>query len=194
MATPLSIKNLALARLGEEPLDELDDYSMRAVAINALYSDIRDMVLADHPWNFATLRAQLTPLEAPPLFGYDYAYAKPAGCLRFWGICGADGEVDANLTYKVEGTNIITNAQAEGILPVMYTRQVTDESLFDIVFVSSFALRLAAEAAYRLTKNAALKQVILKEYLFELSKAKAKDSQEGTPHVQQDESWYEARG
>ena len=184
---------MTLARLGEEPIVSTGDTSKRALALVAIYGDVRDMVLSDHPWNFATIRANINPLLSVPIFSYAYEYAIPSGCLRFWGICGTGGEVDPALTFQIEGQNIITNVQASGVLPVKYTVQITNESLFSMVFVSTFALRLAAELVYRLTKNAALKQEIMKEYLLELGKAKATDSQQGTPNVIESESWLESR-
>jgi hypothetical protein len=197
MATQLTIINLALYRLGDEPIQSVSDTSKRATVMMAIYDDIRDIVLSDYPWNFATLRTFLTVSPTvTPVFGYKYAYPLPSNCLRFWGICGwqEHGDVDPRHKYALEGGYVMTNIQTSQGLPVKYTQQVTSESQFEEVFVSVFALRMAAEGSIPLTKSAALKKEIMAEYLVELSKAKAKDSQESGPaNVQEPEGWADAR-
>ena len=204
MADQLSIENLALLRLGEEPIITVGDSSERALALAAIYDDMRDVVQSDYPWKFCTVRANLSPSGTPPIFGYRYQYPLPSDCLKFWGIVGAHssgwpmssstwGEVDPRLRYDIEGQYVVTNVQVNGFLPVKYSIQITDESQFTPLFGSTFALRLAAEVAYRLTRNAALKGEILKEYFLELNKATSADAKQGTPNKALPERWQDAR-
>lgn len=193
----LGIWNLACSRLGEDPIVTLSDTTERALAIAAIYDQIRDVVLSDYPWDFATVRGQLTPNPTPPIFGFAYSYPLPTSpvCLKFWGIAGWRGEVDKEMRYKVEGGNVLTNVQHNGLLNVLYTVQLPQgsETEFTPFFISVFALRLAAEVAFRLTRNSALMESLLKQYTLELGKAQKTDAQQGTPNVHLPDKWQRSR-
>lgn len=191
--TQLSITNLCFTRIGEAPITDPGDLSERATAVAAIYATIRDRVLSDYPWEFATVREQLSPNSTAPLFGWRYSYAKPEGCLKVWGVCGCRGEVDPALKYVMEGANILSNVQFSGKLPIKYTVQITSEALFSNAFVSALALRLGAEVSYRLTRDAKIKAEILKEYLMELSACRTVDARQGTPNVILPQAWQRSR-
>ena len=193
MAAQVDICNLALARIGSENIISIDDDSKRAKTLKAVYDLVRDIVLADHPWNFATTRKTLALLALAPEFGYSYAYEMPTDpfCLRMLGIVGvSSANVDPNIEYKIEGRQLLTNAKP---CQIKYISQVTIEGVFTPSFCSAFSLRLAAEVAYKITGNAALKSEAMKEYLMELSKAKSQDAQEDTPEAWESTSWADSR-
>jgi len=103
MADQLSIHNLALLRLGEMPIPALDYQAKRAVALASCFEAVRDIVIQDHPWNFAVARAALTELATPPEFGFAHSFILPADCLRVLGLVGTGEDVDPSLEYRLEG-------------------------------------------------------------------------------------------
>jgi hypothetical protein len=193
MAAKVDICNLALVHLGSENIISIDDDSKRAKTLKAIYDLTRDIVLADHPWNFATTRATLALLAEVPAFGYSYAYGLPTEpfCLRVLGIVGSiSANVDPTIEYKVEGRRILTNASP---CRIKYVAQETVEGNFTPSFCSAFALRLAAVSAYKITGNTSLEKKVFELYLLELSKAKAQDAQEDTPEAWESTSWADSR-
>jgi hypothetical protein len=193
MASKTDICNLALARLGAENIISIDDDTKRAKTLKAVYDLVRDIVLADHPWNFAITRATLALLTTAPEFGYCYAYQLPTDpfCLRVLGIVGdTAANVDPGIEYKIEGQRLLTNVSPCNI---KYIARVTVEGVFTPSFCSALALRLAAEVAYKLTGNASLKGEAMKEYQLELGKAKSQNAQEVTPEAWEDTSWADSR-
>lgn len=202
MSDKTYIWNLALIRLGALPiLDPDSDTSKKAMILRTVYDGSRDLALADHPWKFALRRATLAQDATAPLFGYTYAFVPPADNLRILGLChghtsssgwrGNDHDVDPRLRWKSEGGRVLTNVNPCNVL---YIIRVTDEGAFTPGFVSAFADRLAAEAAFGITGNGSLKNEIMNEYQnITLPKAKALDSQEGTPEVYETNPWIDAR-
>jgi len=60
-STSVEIANLALAKIGSRAITSLTQSgSNEATAINTVYDDILDEVLAEHPWTFAQKRIALT--------------------------------------------------------------------------------------------------------------------------------------
>jgi hypothetical protein len=59
MATQLQIVNLALTRLGVPRIASMSEQSPAALSASAVWELVRDEVLAKHPWNRTTTRADL---------------------------------------------------------------------------------------------------------------------------------------
>lgn len=190
MASKTDICNLALVRLGEPPVLSLDDTSKRANALKSYYDLALDILLQDHPWNFATRRATLARLTAAPDFGYSYAYQLPSGCLRVLGMVGDGYNIDPSLNYKLEGQQLLTD---ESAVKIKYILRVTETGMYGARFCSALASRLALELSYHLVKSPALQGQMLKLFGAELSAAKAIDAQEDTPEVYESNEWLEAR-
>lgn len=192
MASKVGICNLALIRLGSQPITAITDDTKRAIALNANYDIVLDIVLADNPWNFAISRTTLARLADAPAFGYSYQYQLPSDCLKVLGIVDetVSGNPDPTIEYKIEGGKLLTE---ESTVHLKYISRVTDPNLFSPKFLSAFAMRLAAEIAYHITGNASLKTEIMKEYVMELSGARSVDAQEDTPEVYQSDTWITAR-
>lgn len=191
MAAKLDIFNLALLRLGAPPTLDPDENAKRTIALNNCYELVRDLVLRDHPWNFATRRAPLSLLAEAPAFGYSYKYQLPDDCLRVLGLVYDGKNVDPSLDYQVEGGELLTD---ETVVQLMYTARVENAGLYDSGFVSALASRLAAEVAYHVTGSAGLAKLMMENYAArELPAAKAMDAQENPPVIYESETWHEAR-
>lgn len=98
----IALCNEALGLIGAAPIavsgtDQNHDYC------ELFFENDRDEILSAHKWNFAKKRAYAVQ-TTDPLFGYDYAYAKPTDCVRLWSIDG-----DPAAEYEVEGSLILTD-------------------------------------------------------------------------------------
>ncbi len=84
----LGIYNDALQLLGEPQITERDVDSARRVALdNAVNSDLVLGILENIAWTWATTSTKITyNTSLSPAWGYQYAFDKPSGMVRFDGI------------------------------------------------------------------------------------------------------------
>lgn len=148
------------------------------------YEPVRDAVFRDHPWNCLLTRASLAALSETPAWGFAYQYQLPVDCLRVL-------EVDAQCVWRVEGRRILSDAGAP--INILYVRQEDDPEQYDLLLVEALASRLAGELAESLTQSNTKKEVIEREYLDVLNRARRADAQEGTAQQLFRSSWLEAR-
>ncbi len=149
MATSkIDICNSALSKIGVEKIASFAQTSKASVLCNLQYDKIRRKVLREHLWNFAVKRASLAKLVAVPLFGYGAAFQLPADNLL-------PIEVDIDDDWEEEGQTILINSST---CQLKYIYDVTDVSLFDVVFEEVLAYMLAAELAYPLKQSTGLSE------------------------------------
>lgn len=182
--TDVQICNMALRRLGGEAINSLDENSEGARLCKTFYESSLKAVLRDHYWNFATARATLALLSAAPAFDFAYAYQLPTDCVfvRSLNMEGFD--------FAVEGRTLITDLADAKIL---YTKYVNDPNLYDAIFISALAYRIATEIAYPLTNSVTKIQAMNTMYINEVKKAKVMDASEGKKEVVDDNDWLRAR-
>lgn len=201
MPSKVQICNLALLRLGQAQIQDLEEKSTEANYCNALYDDVRKEVLRDHSWNFATAIATPAVLsdENPP--DWAYVYNQPSKCLRVielipaatsandvttlgWAdsiassnyFAGSVEGADDTIPMEVRGDKILTNALD---IAVKYTYDITDPTLFDSLFVTAFSYRLAADLAMPITGDLTKQQAMFQMYERLDYKAAGKDATEG---------------
>ena len=194
MASQTEICNLALLRLGAPPITNITDLTKTAIALNSNYDTVRDIVLRDHPWNFATKRVSLARIGTAPAWGFSYAYQLPSDCLRVIGIQDPNAtyndDIDPAMGFKIEGDHLLTD---EETVYLKYIYRATIAGEYDSRFVSAFASRLAAEVAYYITGSSGLKEQMMKEYSFEIAGARSIDAQENPADAVEDSRWADAR-
>jgi hypothetical protein len=147
MADETSICNLALAKLGIDPIMALSDASKPAQYCKRFYESTRDEVLSAHRWNFAMARATLNRLSTGPAFEWAYAYQLPADCLRVLQLNGYD-ETEQKGMFAIEGRQMFTD---EDTAQVRYISRVTDASAWPALFIDALATKLASNIAAPLT-------------------------------------------
>lgn len=170
--TEVSICNSALGKLGSERISSLSEDSKIARACNERFSHVRDIVLYEHPWNFALVRVALSRRVDTPAFGFTYHFDLPSDCLRI---------IDTDLgkvPYTIEGRRLLTDASEVNAL---YIKRVTSAYMFTPSFAEAVALRLGADIAYLITQETAREQSLLAQYAEHLRSCRSFDAQEGTP-------------
>ena len=169
----VEICNRALGLVGSPFIASLDDAKQAARLCKRIYPEIRDEMLRDHDWNFASMRALLPALTTAPLWGFDDAYQLPGDCLcvrEIDGLCPRDD-------WRVEARTISISLSAP--LKIRYTAQRTDTGLFDPGFTSALAYAVAAEICMPLTNNATLAGNLRQEADMRMSGARGKNFVEG---------------
>lgn len=189
MADWVTIANLALSLCGEDDqIRDPDQDSHAARSVRAVWAEVRRDVIRDHPWNFAMTRAGLAAVDGVVTYPWDAAFPLPEDCLRFLEVLDPAGCRD---TFANEGGRIL--ADTAGPLYIRYVRDVEETGLWDALFVSAFAARLAFQIADRITGDRGRKSDAWGAYRAALAKAKGVDAKENPPVEGVESSWIEAR-
>lgn len=179
MASEIEICNVALSHIGKYPIDSLNDRTKEAVECKRLYPRVRDSVMRDHPWNFATKRLTLAALTEE-VEGFDYVYQWPSDCLRALKIYNpADEEEEIVFEIGVSNdlsTRVILTDQEDAIL--IYVARVTNPNVYDTVFIDALAYRLASELAIPLAGDPNLGNAMARMYSAQLGRAQMTNSNE----------------
>lgn len=168
MAQPTSsvdLVNIALLQLYQGNITSLQDANDPvATAGLRLYDMRRRSLLRNFLWNFARTRnvASLVSNQAPP-FDYQAYYQLPLDCLALQWV-GFDWNRYASFDYDIQGRFILLNpddpawmtappngATQQPSVNIEYTRDETDVTLFDPLFVDTFTLNLAVDMCMPVT-------------------------------------------
>jgi len=194
------ICNLALSHIKQTKttIANLDtDAGITAVQCRIHYDTCRQFVLADHNWNFATIRVTLADISSDPMspvtWGFRYDY--PSDCLKIQSIERLT-KTAVPTPYRVEleddgsGLSVLTDQEEARII---YTTDVTNTTLFSPGFVKSLSWYLASELAPSLTGDEKIQEAALTVYRNTLVSAEATDSGEGEADPEIDSPWERAR-
>jgi hypothetical protein len=187
----VDIINSALSCIGERPTTSIGtDSSERAKVADRRYNEVRNSLLRNHPWNFATRRFKTNAKKTTPVFGFDYAYDLPDGCLR---ILGTDNESYVWQIESDENGTLVLLTDRSDFPSVQYIYEVTDPTKFDSIFVQAFIYRLGSEFAQDLTGRSELSAKLQGQFLGVLAEARSINASEGTPQKIEADLWLAAR-
>lgn len=201
--TELEAANLALAELGEPPIGGLTEANGRARAVNLWFGTVRDDVLCERYWGFATAWARPAADVAQSLGPLKNRYPMPEDCLEVRFLANpTTGEQNAD-DWDIEASAInigdtpgeakfvVTNATAPLIC---YTRRITAPRLWDAEFVSIFAKRLAAAIAPTIAKDINAGDKKNAEADDKVDEAALRDArEEGQQRISRNTSWVRSR-
>lgn len=183
--TQVKICNNALIECGADRISSITQDTKSAILLNAVYEQVRDQVLADHPWNFAIKRATLAPTSDEPEFEYDYEYDIPSDCLKVWDLYPGD------IAFVCEGNRKLLCNESE--IDCIYIYRNEDESSWSHNFAEAFSLALAAKIAFALTGSLPLRESLEKRYKNYLAQARSTDGSEGVINGLSATDWTDAR-
>lgn len=183
----VEICNIALGRIGMETIERMDEASECARVCRRFYDFVRQTVLRQYPWTFATKQVRLALMDqTPPDYKYAYRYPADALCLRHMYNEYFQG-LTRNNQYKLlgdkDGKVIYTNVPNAWI---EYTEDSEDPTFWDAQFIEAFAWKLAAEIAFTLTGNLNIAQNCVQAYNAYFVEAAADDAMEENvldPHL-----------
>lgn len=202
MATSaVAICNLALSRIGiSAAIVALSENSQEAISCNALYEQVRDEVLRDFPWPFATKFVALGLVtdagEDDVPWGDDWAYAYrfPSDCIKARRVTTGDRSGNTRVPFALGGDDsgrLIFTDQPDAVL--VYTRRATDPAHFDPTFASALAWKLAHELAAPLARSASERERAAQGYAGTCLQAKTDALNEEVGDEPPDASWISAR-
>ena len=165
------ICNLALLRVGQPVIGDITEASDPAITCRKFYTETRDELLRQHPWNFAMGRKELAASTTTPDFEFTYSFPLPADCLRVLSLYYTDYE------WVIEGKNLLTNLDT---VQIKYIKRITDSGIFPPDFTEALSIKLAQKIAAYVTQNLKLSQLLYEEFEMVLARAKAADAQEGS--------------
>lgn len=175
----VSICNLAITRVGGNPITSLDDNQTEAIVCKKNYASLRDAVLEASNWSFAKKRYKLNLDSTAPLFEYDNAFNVPAEVLRVIGAYrgGTGSNALSPITnWDLEDDQVLTN---EGVVFIKAIRRVTNTDRYSSLFEEALSARLAAELAVPVTSSTKIMRDMFAIYDAKLDEAAGADGQQG---------------
>ena len=184
MASETSICNLALQRLGAQPIVSLTQNAQNAKECARAYDHIRDAEICKYRWNFAIKRVVLAPDSDAPGFDYDYQFTLPTDCIR---PLPSNKDTD----WLSEGRKILTNAG--NTLYLRYLARITDTNLFNPQFNIVLSLAIAKQLNGKVTQSNVKQADLNQEYKDEVSIARAVNAIETISDEPAPDSWETSR-
>ncbi len=156
MPSDVEIVNAALVKIGEQAILSFADPSEPARLATRTFAELRDALLREAPWNFASKRAELAAEVTAPVWGFALSYPLPTDFLRLIEINNP-----GRYPFRIEQNRIINDADS-----------------MEAAFRDALAARLALEWAERLTGTTTMVQQLAMIYKRSLAVALAIDGQE----------------
>jgi len=177
--TKTSICNLALGWLRANLIANYDtDVSVEAKLCRANYDRLREAVLEEKEWRFATGRVKLALSASTPVFGYSHKFSIPPEVIRVLS-CSRDasvGNTDNDIEWEREGDFVMAYRE------MLYSRctfNIEATTQFSPGFVQAFATRLAAELAVPLTGSNKRHVELMQDYVLKVNAGGTKDGMQG---------------
>jgi hypothetical protein len=182
MTSDVQICNSALTKLGhEDKIAAIGQDGVEGETCALMYPQIRDLLLASHPWNFAIGRSALSQNAVSPDFEFDNQFLLPGDYLRGLSLYNTECK------WKIESGNLLTDSSTANLV---YIKKVTNTGKYSALFVEALATRLAAEIGKTIGNSAAEVRQLFAEFKSKFSEAKTRDGQEGTAPVLTANSFY----
>ena len=188
MANKIQIINLALRRIGESTIGDIDEGSKAANVMKDIYDLLLETELRQWPFTWATTTQELAQLttEEPPDFAY--AFALPSNYLQFIKLLDTQTGSTFSLyepwydqyktnynEFEVRENKLYTN-YSEVTMKYIYLQE--DTSKWDASFVDAFAWKLAQESAIPIAGRDDQMQNAFNQYLVSINKARASSGSE----------------
>ena len=159
MPTKVEIVNIALARLGESPIQSLDEGTVPANMAKVFYDPARR----------ATPRSLAKLAESP--VDFRFAFALPADCLRAIRLRregASDFSDPSGPRFVLHGGELLTDMESALL---EYVSDVEDPARFDDKFVEAFSFKLASELAMPVKGSSELMANYMNVYTTKVSQA-----------------------
>ena len=169
----VSICNQALGLVGANSITALDDDQREAKLCQLNYEPVRDAVLAEHAWTFATKWLDIPAVANPSPGEFPNEFPLPPDVIAVLFV-GQNYRHPEN--WQVENNAIRASVQTCRC-QVVY--QVTDTSKFSSMFTQALVARLASELAIPITNSRTLMENMYALYERKVQMAAAKDNQQG---------------
>lgn len=178
----IDICNMALALIGRERIDSLEEDSQEAKMCQVFYEHERRRLLRMHGWGFARKTEQLA-LRTNSIPGWRFAYALPQECISIIYIFN-EATVDRHEIEKPD-FRIVTATGNDRIIVcnleeafAEYTIDFRNAEAFSEEFIEALVHIVAAKLALPLTSNSQLVQMNMELAQNAIGIAMAEDANE----------------
>ena len=192
MVSETSISNQALSWIGANRITSMDDPSAEGEWCRDNYPFIRDAVLEERMWTFATVRTSSTTATRDD-WDQMYKHTLPLDWLSVFRCFRNVTNIECPIKsagWKREGRFLLAR---ESTVYLWGVKRETDTGQFSPLFVQALAARLAAEMAIPLAENRQLQADLWALYQAKLADAAARDGQQGANEKIQSNSMVDAR-
>jgi hypothetical protein len=138
--TFVQVCNMALSRLGEDLISDLDSEDTTETRCREVYPQVVDEVLSAYNWACARSQILLSADGTTPAAKWDYRYAMPTNpyCLRIHAVKDLD---ENDIEYEVMGRYILCDEE-DGII-LEYGCRLVLPATFDSILSQAISLRIA---------------------------------------------------
>jgi len=193
MVSEVAIANLALGWLGSNPINSFDENSISAQLMRDNYPFIRDAVIEERNWTFATDRHTSTVADNPE-WGDGFSHPLPLDWISVYrvyrNVSSRAQENWIQADWRLEGGNVIA---ADDTVYMWGTKRITDTAKFSPMFVQCLAARLAADLCMTITEDKAQQGMLWQLYGAKLKEAASRDGAQGRSDKIQSNSLLDAR-
>ncbi len=180
----VSISNSALIKLGADPISSLTEDTKNARLCNLRFAYLRNKVLEDHPWGFATKTISLASVSGVTPADWQFAFQQPSDFLKM--IRGADWDQ----RFDTIGGYLVAD---EDPFIIKYTWKNTNCGLYSYAFAECLSWRIAADLAYAITNSKEVAALMIQGYEMDLKAARYADSHKKSPEGPYADTWIDAR-
>lgn len=192
VASKVEVANLALTKLGDDPILLLTDDTKPARTLNRIFDLVADAEMQANWWKFTVKRTELSALAVAPAWGYQNQYPLPADYLGLVQVNEFYCRVSSRerQPWSVEAGRLLTDMPAP--LKLRYISRAA-VSAWHPLFVDAFACKLAMEACETLTQSDSKFQRLAKMYEVAIGRAHQMDAIENPPEEFPLGSWNTSR-
>jgi hypothetical protein len=190
MVSEVSICNQALGWLGQNRITSLDDESVRAQLCKENYPFLRDAVLEERMWTFATVRAKNVSNDRDE-WDAKYVHPKPQGWMKVFRVFkNVTPTKHPDTTWCFEDGNVLSDYNTVYMWGI---QQVTNTGKYSMLFAQCLAQRIAADLCIALTENRKLQVDMWALYGDKIAEAAARDGQQGLNEQINSDKYIHAR-
>lgn len=178
----VGICNLALDLIKESVISTLTgDGLTKTEALCARWYDvIRQAVLSAYNWNFALVSANASRGGTPSVSDYEDYYVLPNDYLKLRAIIDPDIPLGRR-RFEIQGRDLYYSYGGEDSLPIWYTKDETNITLWPALFIQLVSIELAVVLGKRLTARPSIIKDIKEDLVEARRLARAMDGQVRQP-------------
>jgi hypothetical protein len=191
MVSETSIVNQALGFLGANPITSLSESSTAAQLMRDNYPFIRDAVLTEVAWTFATDRVSSTTADRDA-WDQKYSHALPLDwmqVLRVYRNVSNERKIRSDGWVR-EGNFVLTK---EATVYMWGIKRITDTALFSPAFVQCLSTRIAADLCMAITESVSQQGTLWQLYGAKIKEASNSDGVQGANEIIESNSLIDAR-
>ena len=187
---------MALSHVGiRNKIDDIDEASNEAQECKLWYDHVRESLLREATWGFASKYQTLVEASTSPSADWDYQYRLPSDFLRAVYLTDRERKDTVPIPYLIgedsDGGVIFTNQPSPVSLKYIYNS--IDESRWPPDFVNAMSWALASAIGAPLADNPKWADRAIQGYKMAMAKALANMRNEEQPEITPEAEWIRGR-